>query len=157
MICSRVTDHGRRGAWYCFALDGQVRLERLHCLSEDQLPKMYGSCDGSGTRRLQPALSARPRNQPSCRWTANVSLLSLETNRQVIATWETIFQLNLAPLHCAAMSSGDGCIVFSRDPDYTWTETRQKLVRLVADQTSVAIENDELTRRPCEKRERLGS
>ena len=34
--------------------------------------------------------------------------------------------------------------VLSRDREYTWTETRQKLVRLVADQTAVAIENDEL-------------
>ena len=34
--------------------------------------------------------------------------------------------------------------VLSPHPNYTWTETRQKLVRLVADQTAVAIENDEL-------------
>jgi sigma-B regulation protein RsbU (phosphoserine phosphatase) len=44
--------------------------------------------------------------------------------------------------------------VFSRDPDYAWTETRQKLVRLVADQTSVAIENNELTV-ALRKKERL--
>ncbi|MEB3272390.1 MAG: PP2C family protein-serine/threonine phosphatase [Prochlorothrix sp.] len=35
--------------------------------------------------------------------------------------------------------------IFSYDPSYTLTETRQKLVRLVADQTAVAIENDALT------------
>ncbi|MBC7825639.1 MAG: PP2C family protein-serine/threonine phosphatase, partial [Candidatus Parcubacteria bacterium] len=40
------------------------------------------------------------------------------------------------------------------DPDYGWTETRQKLVRLVADQTAVAIENDELTVE-LRKKERL--
>ena len=34
--------------------------------------------------------------------------------------------------------------VFSHDPDYAWTPTRQKLIRLVADQTAVAIANDEL-------------
>jgi phosphoserine phosphatase RsbU/P len=44
--------------------------------------------------------------------------------------------------------------VFSRDPNYTWTEQRQKLVRLVADQTAVAIENDELTNE-LRKKERL--
>ena len=44
--------------------------------------------------------------------------------------------------------------MFSRDPNYTWTETRQKLVRLVADQTAVAIENDELTVE-LRKKERL--
>jgi sigma-B regulation protein RsbU (phosphoserine phosphatase) len=35
--------------------------------------------------------------------------------------------------------------VFSHDQQYSWTQTRQKLVRLVADQTAVAIANDELT------------
>jgi sigma-B regulation protein RsbU (phosphoserine phosphatase) len=34
--------------------------------------------------------------------------------------------------------------VFSHDSQYSWTQTRQKLVRLIADQTAVAIANDEL-------------
>ena len=44
--------------------------------------------------------------------------------------------------------------VFSGDPEYTWTETRRKLVRLVADQTAVAMENNELTVE-LRKKERL--
>jgi sigma-B regulation protein RsbU (phosphoserine phosphatase) len=44
--------------------------------------------------------------------------------------------------------------VLSRDPEYSWTETRQKLVRLVADQTAVAIDNDELSVE-LRKKERL--
>jgi phosphoserine phosphatase RsbU/P len=44
--------------------------------------------------------------------------------------------------------------VFSRDPNYAWTEQRQKLVRLVADQTAVAIDNDELSAE-LRKKERL--
>jgi sigma-B regulation protein RsbU (phosphoserine phosphatase) len=44
--------------------------------------------------------------------------------------------------------------VLSRDPEYSWTETRQKLVRLVADQTAVAIDNDELAVE-LRKKERL--
>jgi phosphoserine phosphatase RsbU/P len=35
--------------------------------------------------------------------------------------------------------------VFSRHSNYQWNETRQKLLRLVADQTAVAIENDTLS------------
>jgi sigma-B regulation protein RsbU (phosphoserine phosphatase) len=35
--------------------------------------------------------------------------------------------------------------IFSNNPDYTWTQTRRKLVQLVADQTAVAIANNELT------------
>lgn len=34
--------------------------------------------------------------------------------------------------------------IFTRQVHYQWTETRQKLLRLVADQTAVAIENDAL-------------
>jgi phosphoserine phosphatase RsbU/P len=34
--------------------------------------------------------------------------------------------------------------LFSRSADYEWTDTRQKLAQLVADQTAVAIENDDL-------------
>jgi phosphoserine phosphatase RsbU/P len=34
--------------------------------------------------------------------------------------------------------------VFSYSPTYEWTESRQKLVRFVADQTAVALEHDEL-------------
>lgn len=35
--------------------------------------------------------------------------------------------------------------VFSQSADYEWTDTRQQLIQVVADQTAVAIENDELT------------
>jgi Serine phosphatase RsbU, regulator of sigma subunit len=41
--------------------------------------------------------------------------------------------------------------VFSSDPQYLWTPSRQKLVRLVADQTAVAICKDELTVKLAEK------
>jgi sigma-B regulation protein RsbU (phosphoserine phosphatase) len=35
--------------------------------------------------------------------------------------------------------------IFSSNPEYDWTQTRKKLVQLVADQTAVAISNNELT------------
>jgi phosphoserine phosphatase RsbU/P len=44
--------------------------------------------------------------------------------------------------------------LFSRSLDYDWTETRQKLAQLVADQTAVAIENDDLNAQ-VRKQERL--
>lgn len=44
--------------------------------------------------------------------------------------------------------------LFSQEADYEWTETRQKLAQLVADQTAVAIENDDLTTQ-VRKQERL--
>jgi phosphoserine phosphatase RsbU/P len=44
--------------------------------------------------------------------------------------------------------------VFTRNPNYEWTDDRQKLLQLVADQTAVAIHNDELTVE-LRKKERL--
>jgi phosphoserine phosphatase RsbU/P len=44
--------------------------------------------------------------------------------------------------------------LFSRNFDYEWTETRQKLAQLVADQTAVAVENDDLNAQ-VRKQERL--
>jgi phosphoserine phosphatase RsbU/P len=44
--------------------------------------------------------------------------------------------------------------LFSRSFDYEWTETREKLAQLVADQTAVAIENDDLNAQ-VRKQERL--
>jgi sigma-B regulation protein RsbU (phosphoserine phosphatase) len=44
--------------------------------------------------------------------------------------------------------------IMSQDPEYEWTTTRSKLVQLVADQTAVAIANNELTIE-LRKKERL--
>ncbi len=45
------------------------------------------------------------------------------------------------------MDDGErGCLyVFSDKPDYAWSSDRQKLLQIVADQTAVAVINDELT------------
>jgi sigma-B regulation protein RsbU (phosphoserine phosphatase) len=145
MIASRVTDAGG-GALVLFRPDGQVRLERLHCQSEDQCQDVRSALEAA-TRQVTASFQAAPESS-LITMSRNV-MLSLD--RQVNRYLGEDFQLFGTAIIVRNVERGR-LYVFSRDPDYAWTETRQKLVRLVADQTSVAIENDELDRCPAQAR-----
>jgi sigma-B regulation protein RsbU (phosphoserine phosphatase) len=147
MIASRVTDAGG-GALVLFRPDGQVRLERLHCQSEDHCQDVRSAMEAA-TRQVTASFEAAP--ETSLMTMARNVMLSLD--RQVNRYLGDDFQLFGTAIIVGNVERGR-LYVFSRDPEYAWTETRQKLVRLVADQTSVAIENDELTV-ALRKRERL--
>jgi sigma-B regulation protein RsbU (phosphoserine phosphatase) len=144
LIASRVTD-ADGGALILFRPDGQLHLERLHCQDSQQCQdvrraleaatrQLAGSAATSGKASMSPGLTAALDRQVSH---------SLGANVQLFGTSILIKSTERGRLY-----------VFSRDPDYEWTETRQKLVRLVADQTAVAIANDELTVE-LRKKERL--
>jgi phosphoserine phosphatase RsbU/P len=147
MIASRVTD-ATGGALVLFRSDGQVRLERLHCQSEDQCQDVRSALEAA-TRQV--TASFQPAPESSIMSMARNAMLSLD--RQVNRYLGDEFQLFGTAIIVQNVERGR-LYVFSRDPDYAWTETRQKLVRLVADQTSVAIENNELTV-ALRKKERL--
>ncbi|NJL46938.1 MAG: PP2C family protein-serine/threonine phosphatase [Leptolyngbyaceae cyanobacterium SM2_5_2] len=147
MIASRVTD-ATGGALVLFRSDGQVRLERLHCQSEDQCQDVRSALEAA-TRQV--TTSFQPVPESSIMSMARNAMLSLD--RQVNRYLGGDFQLFGTAIIVQNVERGR-LYVFSRDPDYAWTETRQKLVRLVADQTSVAIENNELTV-ALRKKERL--
>ncbi|MGF1571358.1 MAG: PP2C family protein-serine/threonine phosphatase [Nodosilinea sp.] len=147
MIASRVTD-ASGGALVLFRADGQVRLERLHCQSEDQCQGVRSALEAA-TRQV--TASFQPAPESSIMSMARNAMLSLD--RQVNRYLGDDFQLFGTAIIVQNVERGR-LYVFSRDPDYAWTETRQKLVRLVADQTSVAIENNELTV-ALRKKERL--
>jgi sigma-B regulation protein RsbU (phosphoserine phosphatase) len=147
MIASRVTD-ATGGALVLFRSDGQVRLERLYCQSEDQCQDVRSALEAA-TRQV--TASFQPVPESSIMSMARNAMLSLD--RQVNRYLGGDFQLFGTAIIVQNVERGR-LYVFSRDPDYTWTETRQKLVRLVADQTSVAIENSELTV-ALRKKERL--
>jgi sigma-B regulation protein RsbU (phosphoserine phosphatase) len=146
LMASRVTDCDG-GALLLFKPNGQVRLERLHCQ------------DSRWSQDIRKAIEAATRQIAAS--------LSPTAGETVAITPGTVASLD----HHVSRYLGSGIqlfgtailvknaergrlYVFSRDPQYTWTETRQKLVRLVADQTAVAIENDELTVE-LRKKERL--
>ncbi|WOD39150.1 PP2C family protein-serine/threonine phosphatase [Nodosilinea sp. E11] len=147
MIASRVTD-ASGGALVLFRADGQVRLERLHCQSEDQCQDVRSALEAA-TRQVTASFQTAPES--SMMSMARNAMLALD--RQVNRYLGDEFQLFGTAIIVQNVERGR-LYVFSRDPDYAWTETRQKLVRLVADQTSVAIENNELTA-ALRKKERL--
>jgi phosphoserine phosphatase RsbU/P len=145
LIASRVTD-ADGGALVLFKPDGQMRLERLHCQDNGQCQDIRKALE-TATRQLTAATNAAGKIAAA---SPNTTTLldhyishSLGTEVQLFGT--TILTRN---------TERGRLYVFSRDPDYEWTETRQKLVRLVADQTAVAIANDELTVE-LRKKERL--
>jgi phosphoserine phosphatase RsbU/P len=137
LIASRVTD-ADGGALILLKPNGQMRLERLHCQ------------DGRQCQDVRRALETA---------TKQVTTLSKGTSGRVIlpipnlteALDTQVSQCLGGDVHLFGSSilvknaERGRLYIFSHDPDYAWTETRQKLIRLVADQTAVAIENDQLT------------
>ncbi len=146
LIASRVTD-ASGGALVLFQPNGQLRLEHLYC---------QGSKHCQDVRR---ALEAATRQVTASFAAVADSTLTVARNimsaldRQVHRYLDADLQIFGTPIIVKNVERGR-LYVFSRDPDYAWTDTRQKLVRLVADQTAVAIENSELTV-ALRKRERL--
>lgn len=146
LMASRVTDSDG-GALILFKPNGQARLERLHC--QDSLwGQDVRKALENATRQFTTAIAATSENITALPSTSTATLDHhvshyLGSDIQLFGTAILVKNAERGRLY-----------VFSRDPDYVWTETRQKLVRLVADQTAVAIENDELTVE-LRKKERL--
>ena len=147
MIASRVTD-ATGGALILFRPDGQVRLERLHCQSEENCQEVKMALEAA-TRQVTAAFTPSGNTAVAIARTAMLSL-----DRYVHRYLGADFQVFGTAIIVKNVERGR-LYVFSREVDYAWTDTRQKLVRLVADQTAVAIENEELTV-ALRKKERLG-
>jgi phosphoserine phosphatase RsbU/P len=149
LIASRVTD-ADGGALVLYKPNGQMRLERLHC--QDNSCQDIRVAIETATRQL----AANSVNSPTGTYGKMMPQFSNRTaalDYHVNATLGQSVHLFGTAILTKNVERGR-LYVFSRDPEYTWTETRQKLVRLVADQTAVAIENDELTVE-LRKKERL--
>lgn len=147
MIATRVTD-ASGGALVLFRPDGQVKLEQLHCQSSNHCQNVRSALEAA-TRQVTASFQSAPES--SLMTMARSAMISLD--RQVNRYLGNEFQLFGTAIIVQNVERGR-LYVFSCEPDYSWTETRQKLVRLVADQTSVAIENSELTT-ALRKKERL--
>ncbi len=147
LMASRVTD-ADGGALVMFRPNGQVRLERLHCQDSLWCQDIRKAIE-TATRQMTATLAGMTPEGALVPSPSVVAALDHQVSRylgpdiQLFGTAILVRNTERGRLY-----------VFSRDPEYTWTETRQKLVRLVADQTAVAIENDELTVE-LRKKERL--
>lgn len=146
LIASRVTDSDG-GALILFKPDGQMRLERMHCQDGDRCRDIRAAIELAAQHVVESTL-----HQPSGLTLSKADLMG-ELDQQVGHVLGSDVQLFGTPILVKNAERGR-LYVFSRNPDYAWTDTRQKLVRLVADQTAVAIENDELNAE-LRKKERL--
>lgn len=140
LVASRVTD-ADGGALVLFKPNGQVRLQQLHCQDGHECQDIRRAIEAV-TRQIMASSGVSASSVPPSSLDYQVSHY-LGSDVQLFGTAILVKNTERGRLY-----------VFSRDPDYTWTSTRQKLVRLVADQTAVAIENDELTVE-LRKKERL--
>ncbi|MBW4540071.1 MAG: PP2C family protein-serine/threonine phosphatase [Myxacorys chilensis ATA2-1-KO14] len=147
LMASRVTD-ADGGALILFRPNGQVKLERLHCQDTHWGQEVRKALEAA-TRQMTASLSGLPPGEALARSSQVVTMLDTQVARQ-LGSGIQIFGTGILIKN----SERGRLYVFSRDEDYEWTETRQKLVRLIADQTAVAIENDELTVE-LRKKERL--
>ncbi|NEO31156.1 MAG: PP2C family protein-serine/threonine phosphatase [Symploca sp. SIO3C6] len=138
LMSARVTD-ADGGALILIKPDGQLRLEQLHCQ------------EGQACRDIRKALEEATRqvrakgSQENATVTTPVPLgLFQESLDSFLSNYLGAgVQLFGTPILVKNAERGF-LYVFSRNPEYAWTPTRQRLVRLVADQTAVAIDNDEL-------------
>lgn len=148
LMAARVTD-ADGGALILFKPNGQVRLEQLHC-QESQACNSIRKAIEKATREVRATNSegGTDSNAP-----VPLELLQASLDEQVSQSLGAEVQLFGTPILIRNSERGR-LYVFSHDANYNWTPTRQKLVRLVADQTAVAIANDELTVE-LRKKERL--
>jgi phosphoserine phosphatase RsbU/P len=147
LVAGRVTD-ADAAALVLFKPNGRARLEQMHCHETHQCPNIRSALEIAANKLGSAALQAVGQRisrseildqqlqhhlPPGLRWFATPILVKNKTSEQ---------------------TERGRLYLFSQRPDYEWGDTRQQLIQLVADQTAVAIENDELTVE-LRKKERL--
>ncbi|MBN3951204.1 MAG: PP2C family protein-serine/threonine phosphatase [Nostoc sp.] len=140
LMATRVTD-ADGSALFLYKPNGQVRLEQLHWQDSRQRKNI---------RKALEIASSQITLMPNTAPLANATGILDDQMHRYLGPDVQIFGTAILVKH----TERGWLYVLSRDPEYSWTETRQKLVRLVADQTAVAIENDELAVE-LRKKERL--
>ena len=130
LMATRVTD-ADGSALFLYKPNGQVRLEQLHWQDSRQRKNIRKALEIASSQ-----ITLMPNTAPLANATGTLD----DQMHRYLGPDVQIFGTAILVKH----TERGWLYVLSRDPEYSWTETRQKLVRLVADQTAVAIENDEL-------------
>lgn len=131
LMATRVTD-AEGSALFLYKPNGQIRLEQLHWQDTQQRKNIRKALETASSQITLLANSGP----------AAISTGILDDQMHAVLGPDVqIFGTAILVKH----TERGWLYVLSRDPEYSWTETRQKLVRLVADQTAVAIDNDELS------------
>ncbi len=143
MMAARVTD-ATGSLIILYKPSGQVRLEQIHCLDGQNCQDIRLVIETSiqqfnsrqyGDQKLAHALIGEVLDQQLAE--------SLSPQIRLLSTSILVKSSEMGRLY-----------VFSDDPAYIWSGMRQKLLRLVADQTAVAIATNDLTSE-LRKKERL--
>ncbi|MFM8004100.1 MAG: guanylate cyclase, partial [Dolichospermum sp.] len=126
LMATKVTD-GEGSALFLYQPNGQIRLEQLHWQDSKQRKNIRKALETASSQITFLNHSVPP--------TTSTGILDEQMHRY-LGTDVQIFGTAILVKH----TERGWLYVLSRDPEYSWTETRQKLVRLVADQTGIAIE-----------------
>lgn len=127
LMAARVTD-ADGSALVLFKAKGQFSLEQIHC-QDTRIASII--------RQAIEPVALRSQSSPI---EADFAALD-EHVRQEIGSHLRVYN---TPILVKNLERGR-IYIFSSDPEYLWTQTRRKLLQLVADQTAVAIANNELT------------
>ena len=155
LVTSRLTD-ADGAALLLFARGDSGKIARLYCNhTEAQCSRLRSALEGNDEALpahlalSQPFPSRTPIDAAPMDDEAQEHGIAGEASmdrldhrvKQLIGDEQQVFAI---PLLSRQVVRGR-LYVFASQPDFTWTEERQALTRLVADQTAVAIENNDLT------------
>ncbi len=149
LMVTRVTD-GEAGAIILFKKTGQLQIQQLHCQGETGCKELRQGIENAIYQTLTDVFDrdSHPVQNiifHSDFWEKLENKIELDLEFG-IRTFRT-------PILLESGERGR-LYIFTRNPSYEWNADRQKLLQLVADQTAVAIANDELTVE-LRKKERL--
>jgi phosphoserine phosphatase RsbU/P len=144
LMVTRVTD-GEGGAIILFKKTGQLQIQQLHCQGESNCNELRQRIETAIFKTMTDVSEGKEVIFHADFWEKLESRIELDLDYEI-----KIFRTSIL------LESGERgrLYIFSRNPSYEWTLDRQKLLQLVADQTAVAIHNDELTVE-LRKKERL--
>jgi phosphoserine phosphatase RsbU/P len=144
LMVTRVTD-GEAGAIILFKKSGHLQIQQLHCQGDSGCSELRQGIEQAIDRTLADSADGREVSFHKHFWEKLEGKIEADLDRNV--------QIFKTPILLESGERGR-LYVFTRNSNYEWTADRQKLLQLVADQTAVAIHNDELTVE-LRKKERL--
>ncbi len=139
-VASHLTN-AEGGALVLFNSNGTIQLEQLHC-SDVGRRNQIRSLMEKVTQNLSLQQSGGPGfASPDSDQNSWVEQVLDQQFRQDLGSDVHLYG---TPLLVRNRVRGR-LYIFSQQPDFSWTEERRQLLRVIADQAAVAIENDELT------------
>ena len=144
LMVTRVTD-GEGGGIILFKKTGQLQIQQLYCQGEGDCNDLRQRIEQAIFQTLTDVSEGKEISFHADFWEKLESRIELNLTYPI--------QVFKTPILLGSGERGR-LYVFSQNANYEWTEDRQKLLQLVADQTAVAIHSDELTVE-LRKKERL--